>query len=57
MEHQIASDVGVEVAVIVTAADTQCFAQRHQILIGATQRSQADGLDFEDVPGFPRLLP
>ncbi|MNL25467.1 hypothetical protein D3C87_1469500 [compost metagenome] len=35
VEHQIAGDVSVEVAVIVTAADTQCFAQRHQILIGA----------------------
>ncbi|MNN53234.1 hypothetical protein D3C81_1679770 [compost metagenome] len=56
VKDQIAGDVGVEVAVIVVAADAQCFAQCPQILIGTAQCRQADGLDFEDVPRFAGLL-
>ncbi|MCY1429427.1 hypothetical protein D9M71_453440 [compost metagenome] len=41
---------------VVTAADTQRLAQCHQVFIGAAHGCQADGLDFEDVPGFPGLL-
>ncbi|MNL28405.1 hypothetical protein D3C87_1500460 [compost metagenome] len=56
VEHQIAGDVGIEITVVVTAADAQRFAQCHQVFIGAAQRRQANGFDFQDVPGLPRLL-
>ncbi|MOA16363.1 hypothetical protein D3C78_1365750 [compost metagenome] len=56
VKHQVAGDVGVEIAVIVAAADTQGLAQCHQVFIGSAHCRQANGLDFEDVPGFPGLL-
>ncbi|MNQ60895.1 hypothetical protein D3C85_751950 [compost metagenome] len=56
VKHQVAGDVGIEIAVIVTATDTQGLAQCHQVFVGAAHGCQADGLDFEDVPGFASLF-
>ncbi|MNN91464.1 hypothetical protein D3C81_2095850 [compost metagenome] len=56
VEHQIAGDIGVEIAVVVAAAGAERFTQCDEVLVGTAQRRQADGLDFEDVPGFPRLI-
>ncbi|MNF07265.1 hypothetical protein D3C80_2074080 [compost metagenome] len=41
---------------VVTATGTQRCTQCNQVLIGTAQRRQAYGLDFQNVPGLPRLL-
>ncbi|MNW03398.1 hypothetical protein D3C71_1993280 [compost metagenome] len=56
MEHHVARDVAVQITLVVTAADGQRLTQRNQVFIGTAQRRQAYGLDFQNVPGLPRLL-
>ena len=56
VECHIAGNVTVEVTVIMTTADFKCLAQGQQVIVGTPQRRQADGLDFENVPGLPGLL-
>ncbi|MNJ56385.1 hypothetical protein D3C77_519280 [compost metagenome] len=56
VKHQIAGHVAVEVVVKVLGAVLQGFMQPLEVVVGAAQRRQPDGLGFEDVPGFAGLL-
>ena len=56
VEHQVALDVVLQVAVVVLATGLQRLVQALQILRGAAQGRQADGLDLKNLPRLLRLL-
>src|SRR5450830_210181 len=56
VEYQISADVGLQLPVIQRGAGAERRAQPVQVLLGATQGGQADGLHFQDLPRFLRLF-
>ncbi|MNH35226.1 hypothetical protein D3C79_958950 [compost metagenome] len=56
VKHQVARDVGIDIAVKVPGTALQRFAQLLQIVIGTAYCGQTDGFGFQYVAGFTGLL-
>ncbi|MNJ81814.1 hypothetical protein D3C77_808140 [compost metagenome] len=56
VKHQVAGHISIDITVKMPGTVGQGITQRLQVGVGSAQCGQADGLGFEDVPGFTGLL-
>ncbi|MNJ72380.1 hypothetical protein D3C77_690200 [compost metagenome] len=56
VEHQIATDVLLQVGMKMRAAVFERFAKSVQVRVGTAQRGQANGFGFKNMASLARLL-